>query len=713
MSLADDVKSMYKHTKDVYDAIELLDGTVPENKNLENLVGAFDTLPVISQIPDKPDLSQVLTKSDLDDIQAIVAAGAASEKFDLGDELKISYGDYTMPFEVVGFEPVEVEGGETMPAINLLAKYTSEIDSKYGANDSVKYSVSILHTNVITTYQNKLSSDFVNTLAKTKTQTYSHDGSTDVVYDKLFAPSMAQLGVTDTNYNNASQAAVEGPAFTAYQGSDNAKRFKQAINATGTAQSYWTRSLYSGNSNYFGVVRASGAPGGSYYSNNFRVVVACNLIGTSSDPTPVETATVTFDAQGGEPVPEAQTVVLGGVASKPADPTKDGFQFDQWMLDGQPYVFGTPVTQDITLVANWIPIYTVTFNANGGSPTPVAQQVLSGQTATQPTAPTRSNYAFKGWLLNNQAYNFSTPVTSNITLTASWNPIYTVTFNTDGGSPVPAVQHVENGQKATQPTNPSKDTCTFQQWTLNGNAYNFNTAVTGNITLVAEYECIPQWDPQNPTLEGLKTAVNNGEEIEVGVEIPDTYAGNSNPLIVAQNLNSSNNELYNGAEGVILVRKYVEPVSQAFSPSSLTRYDTSEIKQELLDTVYLENCSTELKNVISNISVPQAAYGGIIQNISGKWFLMSTIEVMSTNTKNSIEGFSWDLWKTRSGRQNPTTEPLPGRVVTDRNGTAKTWWLRTWYDNSRFYVMNSVGQPSGQLVTTQWGVLPACFIAKD
>lgn len=48
MTLATDVESMYKNTKEVYDAIAMLGGTLPENKNLENLATAFDSLPVLN-----------------------------------------------------------------------------------------------------------------------------------------------------------------------------------------------------------------------------------------------------------------------------------------------------------------------------------------------------------------------------------------------------------------------------------------------------------------------------------------------------------------------------------------------------------------------------------------------------------------------------------------------------------------------------------------
>lgn len=230
-------------------------------------------------LPPSIDISKVLDKDTLYDIQRVVKAGRASEYFNLGDELKVKYSSYTMPFEIVGFEDVEVEGGETKHAINLLAKYTSETTTAWGGSGSTKYSASTLRTHCTSTYQGKLNSDFVSCLANTRVQTYSRDGSTDVVYDKVFAPSMSQLGVTDTVYNTTQQDATEGPAFAAYKGATNSKRKKQAIDATNTAQNYWTRSVYSADSSGFGLISASGATTRGSYSGSYRVVVACNLVG--------------------------------------------------------------------------------------------------------------------------------------------------------------------------------------------------------------------------------------------------------------------------------------------------------------------------------------------------------------------------------------------------------------------------------------------------
>lgn len=63
---------------------------------------------------------------------------------------------------------------------------------------------------------------------------------------------------------------------------------------------------------------------------------------------------VTFDTQGGEPVPELQMVEEGGCAQRPEDPTRDRSAFTGWFLDGEDYFANpTPINSDVTLTAGW------------------------------------------------------------------------------------------------------------------------------------------------------------------------------------------------------------------------------------------------------------------------------------------------------------------------------------------------------------------------
>ena len=197
--------------------------------------------------------------------------------------------------------------------------------------------------------------------------------------------------------------------------------------------------------------------------------------------------TVTFDSKGGTEIP-SQTINYNGTVIKPDNPTKEGAGFVEWQLNGNTYVFGTPVTENITLTAVWLENkYIITFDSNGGSNVP-SQTVDYNGTAIKPDNPTREGYTFVNWKLNGNDYDFSTPVTNSITLVAEWTiNKYTVTFNSNGGSNVPS-QTIDYNGTAIKPIDPTREGYTFVNWKLNGNDYNFATPVTSNITLVAEWQ---------------------------------------------------------------------------------------------------------------------------------------------------------------------------------------------------------------------------------
>ena len=208
-----------------------------------------------------------------------------------------------------------------------------------------------------------------------------------------------------------------------------------------------------------------------------------------------EKYTVKFDSNGGSKV-SSQTVIEGNKATKPTNPTKKGYDFAGWTLNGKSYDFSSKVNANITLVATWkeeAKKYTVKFNTDGGT-TISNKTVTEGDKVVKPTNPTKKGYIFMGWTLNGTAYNFSSKVTENITLVATWREAkkYTVTFDVDGGTAV-ASQTITEGNKATKPTNPTKSGYTFTGWTLNGKAYDFTAIVNSNITLVATWKEIKKF----------------------------------------------------------------------------------------------------------------------------------------------------------------------------------------------------------------------------
>ena len=81
---------------------------------------------------------------------------------------------------------------------------------------------------------------------------------------------------------------------------------------------------------------------------------------------PEASFTVSFNSNGGSEV-SAQSVQSGAKAIKPADPTRAGYLFNRWTFQGETWSFDdNTVTSDLTLDANWRPVYTFSGNSITG-----------------------------------------------------------------------------------------------------------------------------------------------------------------------------------------------------------------------------------------------------------------------------------------------------------------------------------------------------------
>ncbi len=142
--------------------------------------------------------------------------------------------------------------------------------------------------------------------------------------------------------------------------------------------------------------------------------------------------------------------------------------------------------------------YSVYFVSNGGNS--IAKQTIKyGDKALYVTS-TRDGYVFEGWYIDSnlmQKYDFNSPVTNTLTLYAKWeknenNTYYHVSFNSDGGTGV-SVQRVLAGNKAFEPSNPTKSGYEFKGWYYNNQEFNFSTPIYQDYVLVAK------WQKINPT----------------------------------------------------------------------------------------------------------------------------------------------------------------------------------------------------------------------
>jgi uncharacterized repeat protein (TIGR02543 family) len=178
-------------------------------------------------------------------------------------------------------------------------------------------------------------------------------------------------------------------------------------------------------------------------------------------------ATVSFESNGGSAV-ASYTNREYGTVTKPTDPTKsDGRIFDRWYKEAaltNEWNFSSDnVTENTTLYAKWS--YIVTFDSDGGSPTPVPiTTALHGTTVSKPaTDPTKAftiteglyagkhtdpnlQYTFDGWFAPgaSTAFDFSVPITADITLTAKWtSPLIDITSQAGANIVAKTVAYVE------------------------------------------------------------------------------------------------------------------------------------------------------------------------------------------------------------------------------------------------------------------------------
>lgn len=138
----------------------------------------------------------------------------------------------------------------------------------------------------------------------------------------------------------------------------------------------------------------------------------------------------------------------GNTATVAAAPSRAGYQFAGWQdANGKQYAAGDTVIvdHDITLTAQWNKLVTVSFDLCGhGGANISSQTFVSGNKASEPTAPKEDGWVFGGWYTEKGCkyrFSFDSAVTSDITLYAKWDRVTTVVsapVATPTPSPAPA-----------------------------------------------------------------------------------------------------------------------------------------------------------------------------------------------------------------------------------------------------------------------------------
>ena len=166
-------------------------------------------------------------------------------------------------------------------------------------------------------------------------------------------------------------------------------------------------------------------------------------------------------------------------------------------------------------------LYTIYFNANGGSGSMNSIELEEGKNFTIPSNPfTRTDYEFVGWNTkadgSGASYDAgeSLTLTTDLTLYAQWKEIikyYTLLFNANGGSGSMNSIELEEGKNFTIPSNPfSRTDYEFVGWNTKADGSGASYDAGESLTLTTDLTLYAQWKE----VLKLETIVLSAEQID-------------------------------------------------------------------------------------------------------------------------------------------------------------------------------------------------------
>lgn len=233
----------------------------------------------------------------------------------------------------------------------------------------------------------------------------------------------------------------------------------------------------------------------------------------------VQAFTVKFDANGHGTAPADQIVEINGKAVKPTDPTDGAYSFQGWYTTAEcttEFRFDTPITEDTTLYAKWVKKPIVSFNTNGHGAAPASQTVELNGKAVKPADPTAEGYVFRGWYTTaacTTEFDFNTPIAADTTLYAKWTQLFTLTFETNGGTKIDSVEAPDGSLVYLGSYKPTKSGYYFVGWYTDKNLTRASRVgyvrMDGNKTVYAKFAVADKTNPKtaDPALPGLALAV--------------------------------------------------------------------------------------------------------------------------------------------------------------------------------------------------------------
>ena len=234
-------------------------------------------------------------------------------------------------------------------------------------------------------------------------------------------------------------------------------------------------------------------------------------------------------------------------------------------------------------------------------------------------------------------YDDECTITSNVATVTITTPVptFTVTFDSDGGSAVTG-QTIEKGKTATKPENPEKAGHTFVGWYNGDTEFDFDTPITGNITLTAKWEIITY----NINYEGLEGATHSN---------PSTYNVETATITFTT---PSNREDY---------------VFKGWTPASIAKGSTGD---KTVTAQWIKAHTVTWKG---------ATYNGTQNVVNGDAVGTLPEDVACSDTYTTFIG-----WYTKSSgvETNPSAEPQGEEVTAETQPTKDVTYYAVWADGS-------------------------------
>jgi uncharacterized repeat protein (TIGR02543 family) len=223
--------------------------------------------------------------------------------------------------------------------------------------------------------------------------------------------------------------------------------------------------------------------------------------------------TLTYSAQGGSVSPTYVNFPFGSSSLTLPSPTFIGHVFADWNTafdgSGTSYAAGSPYTPagSVTLFAQWTPdVFTLSYNAAGGTVSPITANFTVGSSALTLVTPLFVGHVFGDWNTSLDGSGTSyvggtsfTPTASE-TLYAQWTlapaaPMSTIAFAPNGAT---GMIDSLTGSDGTSITLPTADALTFTGfsfagWNASAQGVGANFASASNIVLSSSFTLYAQW----------------------------------------------------------------------------------------------------------------------------------------------------------------------------------------------------------------------------